>query len=164
MCISHRHGPPVRPWLLHGVRLWPLNDCLSRALPSHLACPHLLIPLPALGQHVLALQIPMAMGTSAAMSWTTCSRLLACLCLGTEWEKSQKTWWLQVIWTRMGGSALMSLSRWVRYKRYRRYKEMHLKLRIWKKKKKSRNTLPPSLLQHHVFPPLWFSWSLDWVS
>lgn len=96
MSISHRNRPLVRLWLLHGVGLQPLSDCLS----STLTFPHLFILLPELPwdfRWLLALQIPTAMGTSAATSWMTCSRLLACLCLGTEWEKSQKTWWLQAI-------------------------------------------------------------------
>lgn len=37
MPVSNSNRPLVRFWLPHGVRPWPVNDCLSRALTSHLA-------------------------------------------------------------------------------------------------------------------------------
>ena len=98
-----------------------------------------------------ALQIPMATGTSAAMNWMTCSRLPACLCLGTGWEKLQKTWWPQVTWTRMGRSALMSLSRWVWCRSQGDAFEM------WKfNLRNSSNTFPSFVLQRCLFFPFWF--------
>lgn len=66
-------------------------------LPSHLPSSLLSLLFMLLAEFLwnfsssFTLQIQTAMGTSAAMSWTTCSRLLAYLCLGTEWEKLQKT-------------------------------------------------------------------------